>query len=157
MDPWLLYDGIVLLYVVVLGAIVWRQRRLQRELDATRSWSAAPSRVIETSLVEIHATKGGTTYFPRVVYEYTVDGRTLRGQQAYIGGDKGYSFQRNAEPRRKALADAAAVQVFYDPADPTQAVIERTAPVMRRNNWILAFLVVVLIGLLTMPAWFHLL
>jgi hypothetical protein len=156
-DPWLIYDAIVVLYVVVIAAIVWRQRRLRREVAATRSWPATASRVTETRMDEIVASKGGTTYIPRVVYEYTVDGRTHRSQQPYLGGDVGFSFRRNADRRLKALADAAAVQVFYDPADPSRAVIQRAAPVMRRNNVLLGILVVVLIGILTGPAWFSLL
>lgn len=156
MDPWLIYDAIVVLYVAVIAAIVWRQRRLRREVAAGRRWSATASRVVEARLDEVHATKGGSTFFPVVVYDYTVDGRTLRGQRAYFGDHVGYSFRRNAEHRLKALADAAAVQVYHDPADPTRSVIERSAPVMRRNNVLLAILGVVLIGLLSGPFWFHL-
>ncbi len=157
MDPWLIYDAIVLLYVVVIVAIVWRQQRLRREVVAARSWPATASRVVETRMDEIVATKGGTTYFPRVVYEYTVGGRAHRSQQPYLGGDVGFSFRRNADRRLTELADAAAVQVHYDPADPARAVIQRRAPIMRRNDVLLGILVVVLLGLLTGPAWFHLL
>lgn len=68
-DPWLIYDAIVVLYVVVIAAIAWRQRSLRRELAATRSWPASASRMVETRMDEIVATKGGTAYVPRVVYE----------------------------------------------------------------------------------------
>jgi hypothetical protein len=153
-DAWLIYDAIVLLYVVVIVAIGWRQRRLRREVAASRTWSSTASRVVEARMDEIVATKGGTTYIPRVVYDYTVDGRALRGQRPHFGDPVGFSFRRNADRRLKALADAAAVQIYYDPADPTRAVIERGAPILRRHGVLLAILVIVLLGLLVAPALF---
>jgi hypothetical protein len=152
-DPWLIYDGIVVLYVVVIAFIVRKQRGLRREIAAARTWSSAASRVVETRIDETVATKGGTTYYPCVVYDYTAGGRALRGQRTHLGEVVGFSFRRKAERRLKQLADAAAVQVYYDPADPTHAVIERTAPIQRRNDVLLAILVVVLIGVLAAPAW----
>jgi hypothetical protein len=150
-DPWLIYDGIVLLYVVVIAAIAWKQRGLRREVAASQAWPSTASRVVETGIDETVATKGGTTYYPRVVYDYTVDGRALRGQRAHLGERVGYSFRRNVERRLKQLADAAAVQVYYDPADPTLSVIERTAPIQRRNRVLMGILLVVLAGLLVGP------
>lgn len=62
MNPWTIYAAIVALHVLVIAAILWRQRRLRQEVATGRRWHATASRVVETHMDEIHATKGGTTY-----------------------------------------------------------------------------------------------
>jgi hypothetical protein len=62
-------------------------------------------------------------------------------------------FRRNAERRSKGLVDAASVRVFHDPADPAQAIIERSAPILRTHGVLLTILVIVLLGLLAFPFW----
>lgn len=150
---WYVWFGILALYVIVIAAILWRSRRLRREVATMRSWPSVAGRVVESRIDETSSVKGGTTYFPMVVYDYTVEGRALRGTRMYAGDVVGHSVRRRAERRLAALAAAAAVQVYYDPADPTVAVIERRAPVLRRNGVLLAILVVILAGVLTFPLW----
>ena len=153
MSPWLIYGALVALYVTVIAFIIRRWWALRAEIAASERWTPAASRVVESSLQEFTSTKTGTTYFPRVVYDYAVDGRTFRGQRIAFGHPVGFSFRRNAERRLQALVDTASVRVFHDPADPSQAVIERSAPILRTNVVLLGILAVVLLGLLAFPFW----
>jgi hypothetical protein len=43
--------------------------------------------------------------------------------------------------------------VFYDPADPTRAVVERSAPVLKRDVVLLTILTVVLVAVLASASW----
>ncbi len=153
MELWHIWAGIIVLYVAVIVAILWRARRVRAEVAASRGWPSVGSRVVESRMDEIVATKGGTTYFPVVIYDYTACGRSLRGSRPHFGDPVGYSFRRNADRRLAALTAAAAVQVFHDPADPTLVVIERRAPVLRRYAVLVGILSVVLAGILSFPLW----
>lgn len=150
-DPWLIYYAIVALYVALIVLMVRRRRALRAEVAASRTWPAAASRVVESRLDVFSSVKGGTTYFPTVVYEYAVGGRGFRGNRTQFGEAVGYNLKGRAERRLAVLAAAAAVQVYHDPADPVRAVIERSAPVLRRDNVLLGILVLVLAGLLALP------
>jgi hypothetical protein len=152
-ELWHIWVGIIALYVAVCAAIVWRVRRLRREVAASSTWPSVASRVVESRMDEIHSVKGGTTFFPVVIYDYTVDGRALRGARMHFGDPVGYSFRRRADRRLADLTAAAAIQVHHDPADPTHAVIERRAPILRRDAVLLGILLVVLAGILTFPLW----
>ena len=140
-------------YVVLIASILWRGHRLRGEVAASQAWPTAASRVVESRMDELVAVKGGPAYFPVVVYDYTVTGRTLRGSRLHFGDPVGFSFRKRAD-RRLATLTAAAVQVYYDPADPTQVVIERTAPVLRREVVLLVILLAVLTGFLALVAGF---
>ncbi len=100
-----------------------------RKARATRSWPTTTGRILHArvSRYEGYVRGGGgyhTYYDPAVTYEYTVDGTTYQGKRIAIG--TGYSTQaRNAVKRRISAYHAGKeVQVFYDPADPKQAVLE---------------------------------
>ncbi len=138
MLPVHIFDGLIILYLVVLAAMHVRGRRLRAEVAASGSWPTAASRVLESRLDETYSGKGGTTYWPRVVYEYDAGGTRHRGQQPFFGEVVGYSFHRNAERQRASLVADAQVQVFYDPTNPARSVIQRRAPLLRRYNVLFA-------------------
>ena len=123
-------------------------------MAASHAWPSAGSDVVEARLEERTTTRGGTEYWPRVVYRYRVGDRTLRGQRLHFGESIAYNVRSHAERRLAALAAEAAVRVFYDPVDPAQAVVERSAPVLRRDTVMMAILAGILLALfLAAPAW----
>jgi len=148
MTPRLLFDGVIALYLVVLALMVRRLLRQRAEVRASANWVPAASRVISSRLDEVVASKGGRTMWPVVVYEYEVGGRVLRGERAAFGDPVGYNLERRVRRRLDALVAAASVRVFHHPTDPTQSVIERRAPVMRRNGVLFGILLGVLGGVI---------
>ncbi len=62
---------------------------------------------------------------PAIEYEFTVDGRVVRGRRVAIGEDPTGVNTAAAVARYPAGAD---VTVFYDPADPANCVLERDPP-----------------------------
>jgi hypothetical protein len=90
-----------------------------------------------------------------VIYEYEAGGGRHRGARLYFGESVAYNRRSRAERRLASLATNAAVQVFYDPAQPSRAVVERSAPVLRRDVTLLALLGAVLAALLALLAEAH--
>lgn len=106
-----------------------------REVQKAKSWRPVPGTIIssrsEARKVQIDAAGGQTRgktemrNFPAIAFAYDVGGRRFTGTR--------YSLRENLGnfAVTETLAQypkGAKVTVFYDPADPTQAVIERTMP-----------------------------
>lgn len=95
-------------------------------------WPEVPGVVVTTLAKPWQDDKKVTKYFGRVVYGYAVGG------QAYTSDltDLGPGLKR--ADQRAALADVGRhrpgdpVAVYYDPADPSVAVIERGSPTTAR-------------------------
>ncbi len=94
-----------------------------RETSRSRGWVRAGGRVISSSVNE-YAGKGSTSYRPIVVYSYSV------GAARYMSSR--ISFRPHGTTDRNEAARIAgrygvgtSVDVFYDPQDPEQAVLER--------------------------------
>ncbi len=104
-----------------------------RDGKATESWPSTTARILSSEVredVETSRDSGGmrrtkTTYRPALRYEYAIDGRTYQGYRIKAD-DYGGSASRayNAVNRYPVGAE---VTVYYDPADPGQAVLEQGA------------------------------
>lgn len=98
---------------------------LYRAWDA-RDWAAAECTIEHSEVVERTDSDGDTTYGVEVRYRYVVDGRTYRAaRHDFTDGTRTSSAAR---PRAivARLPPGRTVPCWYDPADPTQATIERT-------------------------------
>jgi hypothetical protein len=97
---------------------------------------------------ELHerTSRAGREYIPVVAYEYHVDGQTYRSSCLHFGETIAYSVKRRAERRRVTLTANAADRVFYDPGSPARAVVERSAPVRRRDAVLMAVATAVFVG-----------
>lgn len=101
----------------------------KKKAAASLSWSAAPGTILESSVRESGSGEDDSpvSYYAKVSYSYQVMGQAYRGENIHIGA-------RSAVTRKKAQAAAAlypvgaAVTVYYDPANPTDAILERSAP-----------------------------
>jgi hypothetical protein len=101
----------------------WRDVRV---VKASKSWPCVSGRVVHTSYREqvIKNEDTETEYVPLVQYEYQVGGQTHRGTRIAF-------FAENCATREKALERLGAfpvghpVSVFYDPAKPADAVLQR--------------------------------
>lgn len=93
------------------------------------SWSTSPGTILESSVREASGSDfdGPATYTVKLSYSYQVMGQAYQGKNIHIGA-------RSTVPHSKAQATAsrypvgAAVTVYYDPANPADAVLERAAP-----------------------------
>jgi hypothetical protein len=97
--------------------------------DALRmaSWSETPGTLLQAQLVTNHSSKS-TTYRVEAEYRYDVDGRNYRGSRVAIGtiADNVGDFQQTLGNRlENAHRTGQTVSVWYDPASPNDAVLNR--------------------------------
>jgi len=70
----------------------------------------------------------GRRYYPSITYRWEVDGRSFTGSRYRLG-----TTHEKFEEREQAVVAAARyrngapISVFYDPEDPSQAVLDRSA------------------------------
>jgi hypothetical protein len=97
--------------------------------DAARmaSWPETPGTLLQAQLVTSHSSKS-TTYRAESEYRYNVDGRDYRGSRVAIGSgaDNVGDFQKTLGNRlENAYRTSQKVSVWYDPANPNDAVLNR--------------------------------
>jgi hypothetical protein len=98
-----------------------------REGDRARGWITVGGRVVSSHVNEYTA-KDGTRHFrPMVIYAYSVD--AARFMSSRIGFSPVDSTNRaDAEQAAGRYPVGKAVQVYYNPGDPQQTVLEPTNP-----------------------------
>ncbi len=113
----------------ILAFAISQQRKARR----TEQWLTAPGSVTAARIDQerrVQHTQGGTTtrttYAPVVEYTYTVNGTALQGKRLSPGGNMSYDYA-TAERILSRYQPGQPVSVHYDPADPTQAVLETKA------------------------------
>lgn len=93
-----------------------------RMMDARERYLRAPGVVLQ-SYVESHSDSDGTTYSPFVEYEYEVGGQTYRGDR-----DSMFNFSSSSRSNARDVVDrypaGKRVEVFYDPDDYTESVLD---------------------------------
>ncbi len=91
--------------------------------EASKRWLPADGQVVSSDVDRHHSSKGGTTYRASVAYDYEYEGRTYKGSR--IGIMSSRSSDRGAAQRAAdRYAAGTKVQVYVNPADPYEAVLE---------------------------------
>jgi hypothetical protein len=107
--------------------LLWRVWRDVRALTASKSWPSVSGRVVHTSCRE-RVIKGEdsetTLYEPLIQYEYQVGGQTHRGSRIALSEESCASSEKAFE-LLAAFPVGHPVNVFYDPAKPGDAVLQR--------------------------------
>jgi hypothetical protein len=129
--PFDTYVGQVALLVVLLPIGI-TYVVLQSKLGAIRraaSWPSAPARVITS---EVRANRTDSTIknplfdnIPSVRYEFEVAGRKVVGDRISFGDDTGGA---NTEATLARYPVGRELVIYYNPVDPSDAVIEREVP-----------------------------
>ncbi len=107
-----------------------------RQVHAASRWPQVRGQIIsgETTTAEVttrHATDTNerdvreVRNFANIKYRYSVAGKQFTGSRVSIGDDMGND---ELEIRMKRYPKGRSVTVFYDPADPASAVLERDLP-----------------------------
>ncbi len=106
--------------------------RSNRAVGPTRNWAAASATILNTTIeANTGTTVDGdvsTTYYPKVLYEYQVNGQAYRSDKRVLGSEVGKGLKSWAERDIAAYQRGTTVPVYYNPANPAEAVLERTAP-----------------------------
>jgi hypothetical protein len=97
-----------------------------KRAKASLTWPSAQGRITSSQVAEHSDEDYGDSYRPKVEYEYGVAGRTYSGKRIAFGPTGSLS-----EARVRATAESykvgTTVEVFYNPARPDDATLERRA------------------------------
>lgn len=90
--------------------------------------------MVETSeIVQRSDSEGGTSPYPYVVYSYQVNGQPMKNDRIQPGGDVGGMV---AYKTLKRYPIGAQVSVYYNPQNPSEALLERNVPGYVRWLWV---------------------
>jgi hypothetical protein len=117
----------------------------------TKDWLIVPGRVIEVSVRKGHALQGDSgnrdVYWPQWKYTYTVNGAEYRGHRERIDA-RLYGTEQEARDASQRLRVGDTVDVYFDPDDPRQSVLERGVSSLFR-------IIVASSGLAALGAWVY--
>lgn len=121
------YIGLIFLPMVALVLVAVAVKLI--EVRRAAAWLPAAGRIVKSGIEARHHRFAGdettVTNIPAVEYEFSAAGRTWRGSRIGIGEDTGGA---NTEATLARYPAGAAVTVYYDPADPSNCVLEREVP-----------------------------
>lgn len=116
-----------LLLVLFMG--YWSLKQSAR-VKASQAWPSTTGRVLFSSVEQRRRRKKRDFYCPKVRYEYTVSGKQYQGG-ALSFGQMVLSDYDAAAQKAAQYPVGSMVQVYYNPENPADAVLERIAPA----NW----------------------
>jgi hypothetical protein len=125
-SPTLIVIGSILFSVLIidgilLGIIIVTQRSVAK----AASWPSTMGTVVFSSIEWRRGSKGGSVAYPVVQYNYQVMGQMLQGRKVQPGPETGGTGAQKVVDRYPA---GAQVMVYYDPQNPSNAVLERGTP-----------------------------
>jgi hypothetical protein len=123
---------LVLLNAIFLGVIFF----MRRKMAAVNEWPTTMGTVMSSTIERRHSSEGGWVDYPAVQYSYQVSGQPYQGTKIAPGMDVGGTGAGKVVSR---YAPGAQVMVFYNPQNPSDAVLERKAPA----QWIMWLLLVI--------------
>jgi hypothetical protein len=125
---------VLLMNAIFLGIIV----ATQRKMNAVKSWSSTMGTVMASYLERRRSSNNrGSTNYPVVQYSYQVGGQMLQGSKIAPGMVVGGTGAGKVVERYPA---GAQVMVFYNPQNPSEAVLETKAPA----QWVLWLVLVIM-------------
>ena len=123
---------LLILNVIFLGIIFFMRRRMA----AVRQWPSTMGTVNTSYLERRSSSDSGYTNYPVVQYSYQVGGQPYQGMKIAPGPDVGGTGAGKVVARYPA---GAQVMVFYNPQNPSDAVLETKAPA----QWIMWLILIV--------------
>ena len=149
----LIVTGMVALVLAISAIIAIRLRAAERAVARCREWLPVSGHVVASSIRAVFSEDVGTQYTPNVEYRYVFGDRRYASEVLSVGMNVRYT-RRGAERRIAPYRSGQPVQVFVDPLDPSNSVLERRAPIIPLlwtllvAAWIVLF---VGLGLLLIP------
>lgn len=139
---------LIILNAVFLGVIFF----MRRKMAAVSQWPSTMGTVMMSTIEQRSSSEGGYTDYPVVQYSYQVSGQSYQSYKLAPGPEVGGTGTRKVVARYPA---GAQVMVFYNPQNPSDAVLERKAPAQWLMWLILGIFDCILCGLVPI-LWFAL-
>ena len=132
----LLTVGIIVFVLFILNAIFLTIIFFMRRRMAVVSQWPSTMGTVMMSTIEQRSSEDGYTDYPVVQYSYQVGGQSFQGMKLAPGPEVGGTGARKVVARYPV---GAQVMVFYNPQNPSDAVLERKAPA----QWIMWLILVI--------------
>ena len=132
----LLPVGIIVFVLFILNAIFLGIIFFMRRRMATVSQWPSTMGTVMMSRIEQRSSDDGYTDYPVVQYSYQIGGQAYQSMKLAPGPEVGGTGARKAVAKYPA---GAQVMVFYDPQNPSDAVLERKAPA----QWLMWLLLII--------------
>lgn len=97
---------------------------MRKKAQATSHWPSTPGRVITSDVYVYRDSDMNISETVVVAYDYAIAGATLRGTRISLTG----SGSGSTKVKLARYRPGAAVNVFYDPHNPSSAVLECKLP-----------------------------
>lgn len=147
----LLTVGIIAFVLIILNAIFLTILFfMRRRMAVVSQWPSTMGTVIASRIEQRSSSEGGYTDYPVVQYSYQIGGQPYQGTKLAPGPEVGGTGARKVVGRYPA---GAQVMVFYNPQDPSDAVLERKAPAQWLMWLILVIFDCVLCGVIPIIWW----
>jgi hypothetical protein len=122
---------LLILNVIFLGIIFFMRRRMA----VVSQWPSTMG-VVQMSTIDRRSSSDGYTDYPVVQYSYQIGGQTYQSMKLAPGPEVGGTGAGKVVAKYPA---GAQVMVFYNPQNPSDAVLERKAPA----QWLMWLLLIV--------------
>jgi hypothetical protein len=123
--------ALVILNIIFLAIIFF----MRRKMAAVNQWPSTMGTVVSSG-IDRRSSSDGYTDYPSVQYSYRVNGQPYQGAKIAPGMEVGSTGAGKVVARYPA---GAQVMVFYNPQNPSEAVIERKAPA----HWLMWLILVI--------------
>lgn len=134
--------------VVALFLARWSMKQKAR-VNASQNWPSTTGRILFSSVEQRRTSnaRGGysTSYYPVVRYDYTVNGQQYQGGTINFG-QVGLGSYNAVAQKAAQYPVGSMVQVYYNPENPADAVLDRAAPSSRILGCVVIFIIVMLAG-----------
>lgn len=126
--------GFVLLILngIFLGILFFMRRRMA----VVSQWPSTMGTVMMSTIDWRSSSESGSTAYPVVQYSYQVNGQAYQSTKLAPGPEVGGTGAQKVVSKYPA---GAQVMVFYDPQNPSDAVLERKAPA----QWLLGLILII--------------
>jgi len=117
---------VFLVFAAILGVFIWIEIPAVRILvlqHRAESFPSVEGYVVFGNVAITHGSKGGVHYHPTFSYGYQVDGQHYRGRRYRYDAYPSFSTFASAEQVVKAHPVGSEIKVYYNPADPGDAVL----------------------------------
>lgn len=109
---------------------------MRRKMAAVSQWPSTMGTVMMSAIDWRHSSEGGSTAYPVVQYSYQVNGQAYQSMKLAPGPEMGGTGAGKVVARYPA---GAQVMVFYNPQNPSDAVLEKKAPA----QWLMWLLLII--------------
>lgn len=123
---------LIILNAIFLGVIYF----MRRKMAAVSQWPSTMGTVTMSTIEQRSSSDSGYTDYPVVQYSYQVGGQAFQSYKLAPGPEVGGTGARKVVDRYPV---GAQVMVFYNPENPSEAVLERKAPA----QWLMWLLLIV--------------